>query len=200
MPGGVSMSFKHGAPLEQTPSAAVFASLAALAGAATPLANVWLPEIALPYPVWPAVLFAAALVAAGWVGGLRDVRFIVATLASVQAGWQLAVGLAATSHPHLMGVLGLTSIGGHLPAGLLAGAVGGFATWLGSAVGLAGMRRRSLALQATGIGAVLGALLWVSMVASVTEWVRDLILFVPWQAGVAVVLGAGMARTARSQI
>ena len=199
MPGGVSMSFKHEAPLDQARSAAVFTSLAALAGAVTPLANVWLPEIAAPYPIWPAVLFATALVAAGWWGGLRDVRFAVATLVSVQAGWQLAVGIAATSHPHLRDFLGLTSIGGHLPAGLLAGAVGGFATWLGSAVALAGMRRRSLALQVTGIGAVLGAFLWVSMAAGGPEWVRDLLLFVPWQAGVAAVLGAGIARAARIQ-
>ncbi len=199
MPGGVSMSFKHEAPLDQAPSAAAFASLAALAGASTPLANAWLPEIAVPYPIWPAVLFAAALVAAGWRGGIRDVRFAVAMLVSVQAGWQLAVGIAANSHPHLMDVLGLTSIGAHLPAGLLAGAAGGFATWLGSAAGVAGMRSRSLALQATAAGAVLGTLLWVSMVAAGPDWVSDLILFVPWQAGVAAVIGAGMSRAARDQ-
>lgn len=198
MTGGASVFRWRDAPLAEVPPAFVFAALGALSGALSAALTAALPEVGLPYPIWPALFFGSALAAAAWLCGSRDGRLALCILISTQAGWQAAVALAAGSQPHFGPLLGISGTLSHLPAGALAGAVGALLTWIGPAVVHPGLRSYSDAVRLAGAGGALGSLLWVALVLSDREGMRDMILYVPWQAGVAAAMGAMIGRAART--
>ena len=79
-------------------------------------------------------------------------------------------------------------------AGFIAGAVGAFLTWAGAALFSAALRERAAAASVAAAGALLGLLLPWSLGGD-----YPIVLFVPWQAGVAATLGYFLSRRLRTE-
>ena len=130
--------------------------------------------------VWFGVVIAIAL--ARW-GNRPPVGLGVAALATWIA-WEIAVNVA-------MQIVGPAQAPGDLRyyvAGFAAGAVGAFVTWGGAAAWARALRDPRTAAAITLTGALFGLLLPLSLGPDL-----PVVLFVPWQAAVAGMLGWSLA-------
>jgi hypothetical protein len=138
------------------------------------LAGVWFGLI-VAFGVWR---FAA--------GGLAAVAVVMAT---TWIAWEVAVNLAMQISEYNLKIAALPDKQRYYVAGFAAGAAGAALTWAGAARFAAALRTRAAAASVAAAGAVLGLLLSWSMTAD-----HPAILFVPWQMGVAAMLGHFLGR------
>jgi hypothetical protein len=130
----------------------------------------------------------------GLVVGLGVWRFLASTLAAIAVvattwiAWEVAVNLATQITDYSLKISALTETQRHYLAGLVAGAVGATLTCAGGGLFSAALRQRGAMAGVGAAGAVLGLLLPWSI-----GWDHPSILFVPWQAGVAAMLGHFLA-------
>jgi hypothetical protein len=149
-----------------------------------------------PTMVLVGVWFGIALAAAMATCGHRSVTSAAAVFLSVVLGWQIAVNLAIQLsweayftgwdfQPRIaIGARVILLKKGMLAAGFVSGAVGALITWAGVSYAAPQARTLKAALAVGLAGAMLGPLL-----AIVVEYHTLLILLLPWQTGVATLLG-----------
>jgi hypothetical protein len=162
---GIMSTFVPGAGIEAMPSGL---------GLFMVLAGVWF-GLVVAFGVWR---FAGS--------GLAAAAVVAAT---TWIAWEVAVNLATQITDYSLKISALTETQRHYLAGLVAGAVGATLTCAGGGLFSAALRQRGAMAGVGAAGAVLGLLLPWSI-----GWDHPSTLFVPWQAGVAAMLGHFLAR------
>ena len=114
---------------------------------------------------------------------------VAAVTATTWIAWEVAVNLAMQLTEYSLKISALPETPRQYLAGFLAGAAGAFLTWAGARLFSSALRTRAAAAGVSAAGALLGLLLPWSMSAD-----HPSILFVPWQTGVAAVLGYFLAQ------
>lgn len=129
-----------------------------------------------------------------WAWGQRSWTAAAVALAATWIGWEVAVNLALQLDENWLKGAAIPDVLRSYMIGFVAGAVGALLVWVGAALFTPALQRVSTAAMVVATGAAFGLLLpWTS------NYDNPAILLLPWQAGVAAVLGFGLApsRTAR---
>jgi hypothetical protein len=126
-----------------------------------------------------------------WRYANRSLVAVVAVIAATWAAWQVAGNLAMQMAEYYLKISAIPDTPRYYLTGFVAGAVGALLTWAGMARFSPDLKNRSAAVSVGAAGAVLGLLLPQSLSGD-----PPIILFVPWQAGVAATLGWFLAKPA----
>lgn len=143
------------------------------------------------YMILTGVWFGCVIGFGIWQYGNRSLVAVATAVAGTWVGWEIAVNLAMQITENWLKGVGISNFVVTYFAGFAAGSVGAALTWAGAAAFTPALRKASVAGMVTYTGAVFGLLL---------PWTNELdipaLLFVPWQAAVAGVLGFGLAAPA----
>ena len=180
------------ARLLQHPSA-LLAVLGAVSGTTSTLAPGFaidgLPANLGLFMVLAGIWFGLVVAFGVWFFARRDLMAFATVIATTWIAWEVAVNLAMQLSEYSLKISLLPDTPRQYVSGVVAGAVGALLTWAGAAYFSPILRHRVAAACIAGAGAVLGLLLPLSMSAD-----HPSILFVPWQTGVAAMLGHFLAR------
>jgi len=173
------------------------APLLALLGAVSGTLSTFVPGFAIEGMPWSLGFFMVAagiwfgLVVAFGVWRFAASRLLAVTVvvATTWIAWEVAVNLGMQISEYSLKINALADTPRHYLAGFAAGAVGAVLTWAGAALFSPALQTRA-AVASIGIaGALLGLLLPRALNVDYPA-----ILFVPWQAGVAAMLGHFLGR------
>lgn len=135
------------------------------------------------YMVLTGLWFGLVMAFGIWRWGCGTPAALLTAAASTWAGWELAINLALLfEHPPLSELMNeplKSSV-----TGFLSGALGSLATWAGVAAFTPRLRNPHVTARFVMTGAALGLLLPVT-----NHYDDPIILLLPWQCGVAAVLG-----------
>ncbi|MGE0769096.1 MAG: hypothetical protein AB7L90_21850 [Hyphomicrobiaceae bacterium] len=178
-------------PLSRNPVLALVV-LGALSGALGTLAPGWghgdAPRLGI-YMVLTGIWFGLVVAFGVWHFASRSLGAVATTIAATWFGWQVAVNLAMQITENWLKTAALSDSVAMSVAGVSAGAVGAVLTWAGAAASAPMLRQTAVAVTVISTGALLGLLLpWTN------QFDNPAILLVPWQAGVAAVIGYGLTR------
>jgi hypothetical protein len=154
-------------------------------------------------PLLPGFFFGFALAAALWLILRPPVAALALVFAGVQAGWHTAANTAIKVMNEFKvetasikgkvgeapGILSLSFDPGMILPGLVAGLVGALLTWVGVAAASGDLRRPSVAINVSLIGAAAGLVLCL---------MNFYLLYVAWQGLVATAIGQQLARAHRT--
>lgn len=146
------------------------------------------PDLGL-FMILAGVWFALVVGFAVWNWGGRELRAAAIAAAATWIAWELAVNVAVQLDQRWLDPLGLSEIASLAWSGIIAGAVGAAVTWAGVAAVEPTLREQTQAITFAVVGACFGILL-----AASNNLNYPVVLFVPWQAAIAYVLGAALAR------
>lgn len=146
------------------------------------------PNIGL-FMVLAGVWFAIVVGYAVWDWNRRSIIAAAIAFAATWFAWELAVNLAVQLDQRWLDPLDLSETASLALSGIAAGTLGAFVTWAGAAAVEPALRTRDVAVPITIVGAGFGILL-----AASSNLDYPAVLFVPWQAAVAFVLGHGLGR------
>jgi hypothetical protein len=168
-------------------------------GAASGVLSAAVPGPALGTDVLPAGLALYMVLAGFWFGlvaGYGVFRFanrtgaaVCATLLGTWLAWEVAVNVALQLEDNWLKAAGLPEPVRTYVSGFLAGEIGAFITWVATAWFSPQLRQPVAAILVGTVGALFGLLLPLSISLDSLA-----ILFVPWQAAVAAMLGYFLAR------
>jgi hypothetical protein len=177
--------------------AALLAVLGAMSGAMSALvpgfAVEGMPSSLGLFMVMAGVWFGLVVALGAWRFAGASVAAAIAVLMSTWIAWEIAVNLAMQIAEYSLKISALPDTPRYYLAGFVAGAAGSLLTWAGAAWFCPALRHGMAAACVATAGALLGLLLPWSMSGDYPA-----ILFIPWQAGVAAMLGhflAGRAQT-----
>jgi hypothetical protein len=142
------------------------------------------------YLVLAGVWFALVVGFGVWLWGSRSAIAAGLAFAATWVGWELAVNLAMQLDQHWLKATALPSSYSMHASGFLAGAVGAFCTWAGTAASCPALRRPSVPTGIVAAGSVLGLLLPLT-----NTFDNPAVLLVPWQIAVASLIGRGLVST-----
>ena len=176
------------------------AALLAVLGAVSGTLSAFLPGFGLDglpsglglFMVLAGVWFGLVIAFGVWRFAADNVAACVAVAAVTWLAWEIAVNLAMQLTDYSLKISALPDTPRYYLAGFLAGGVGALLTWAGAAYWSSALRQRTAAASVVAVGGVLGLLLPMSMTSD-----HPAVLFVPWQAGVAAMLGHFLARAPR---
>jgi hypothetical protein len=140
------------------------------------------------YMVLTGVWFGLVVGYGVWTWANRSLVAAAAAFASTWVAWQCAVNLAVQIDSNWLKSTDLTETARMAVAGLAAGALGAFLTWVGTAWSSTAVRQLETAAAVTSIGAAFGLLLPLT-----NHYDSPAVLLVPWQAAVAAMLGWSFA-------
>jgi hypothetical protein len=192
-----SISHAIGNRMPSTPFIKHPAAMLALLGAASGTTSAFVPGFAIEGMPWSLGLFMVLagvwfglVVAFGvWRFARPSLVAVAAVTATTWIAWEVAVNLAMQLTEYSLKISALPETPRQYLAGFIAGAAGAFVTWAGIRSFSSALRTRAAAAGLIAAGALLGLLLPLSMSAD-----HPSILFVPWQMGVAAVLGHFLAQ------
>jgi hypothetical protein len=205
----MSSSVAGAAMLRKPPSRhraiAIMAALGVVTGLLSSLPSP-LPELRLSepdilinsrgVPLHAGIAFGAMLAAALWLWASRDAGKCLLAMALTLMGWLAAINtanevIAAVVSSDLFGAAAGAKanreIVGWLLGGVAAGAVGAGLTAFGAGIPATAIRRTDAWMLIVGAGALLGLLLYPAAKLDAIP-----LLFVPWQAAVAVSIAYGL--------
>ena len=136
------------------------------------------------YMVLAGVWFGLVVAFGIWGFARRDVFAAASVMVTTWIAWEVAVNLTMQITDYSLKISALPDTPRYYLGGFIGGAVGAFLTWAGASLFGPALRERSAAASVAAAGALLGLLLPWSMSSD-----HPSILFVPWQMGVAAVLG-----------
>ncbi|MEZ5774627.1 MAG: hypothetical protein R3D33_07985 [Hyphomicrobiaceae bacterium] len=176
------------------PALALLAIASGILGTVAPGGDLRMGEAVLTM-VLTGVWFGLVMGYGAWRFAGRSLVLASVALVLTVVGWEVAVNLAMRLERDWLKDAGLPEGSTMYASGLAAGAVGALLTWVGIAIAGGGARKVGTAVRAVATGAALGLLL------PAIDWVDSpAILLVPWQVGVAAVLGHALGRSERQVV
>jgi hypothetical protein len=170
-------------------------------GAISGVLSAVVPGPALGTDVLPAGLALYMVLAGFWFGlvtGYGVFRFanrtaaaVCATLLGTWLAWEVAVNVALQLEDNWLKAAGLPEPVRTYVSGFVAGEIGALITWAAAAWSSPQLRQPLAAILTGTVGALFGLLLPLSISLDALA-----ILFVPWQAAVAAMIGYFLARPA----
>lgn len=128
--------------------------------------------------------FGLAIGFAIWRWSSTPIAAAAMTVLITWIGWEAAINVALQIDRPWPEAIEIASVHKYYITGFMAGAVGAAITWAGVAIHFPALRCARAAATVTATGAVLGLLLPVTNIVD-SGW----ILLLPWQAGVAAIIG-----------
>lgn len=146
------------------------------------------------YMVLTGLWFGLVVAFGVWRFARASIGAIASVIAATWIAWEVAINIAMQITENWLKTAALSDTLTMSIGGFTAGAVGAFLTWAGAAASIRSFRRAIAASTTVAIGALLGLLLpWTN------HFDDPAILLVPWQAGVAGVLGFALAGSEESR-
>jgi hypothetical protein len=151
------------------------------------------PDLGI-YMIHAGLLFGLVVAFGVWTWGNRSWTSAVVALLATWVAWEAAVNLGLQLESNwLKNVVSSDTLRAYM-TGSIAGAVGALLVWGGAAVAAPVLRRFSTAAMVVATGAILGLLMQAT-----NNYDSPAILLVPWQAGVAAMLGFGLLPARKAQ-
>jgi hypothetical protein len=145
------------------------------------------PDLGI-YMIHAGILFGLVVAFGVWTWGKRSWTSAAVPLLATWVAWEAAVNIGLQLESNwLKDVVSSDTLRAYM-TGSIAGAVGALLMWGGAAVVAPVLQRWSTAVMVVATGAVLGLLMQAT-----NNYDSPAILLVPWQAGVAAMLGLGLA-------
>jgi len=146
------------------------------------------------YMIHAGLLFGLVVAFGVWTWGNWSWTAAAVALLATWVAWEAAVNLGLQLESNwLKDVVSSDTLRAYM-TGSIAGAVGALLVWGGAAVVTPVLRRWSTAAMVVATGATLGLLMQAT-----NNYDSPAILLVPWQAGVAAMLGFGLAPARKAQ-
>ena len=173
------------------------APLLALLGAVSGTLSTFVPGFAIDgmpsslglFMVAAGIWFGLVVAFGVWRFAANSWLAVAVVVATTWAAWEVAVNLTMQITDYALKISALPDTPRYYLGGFVGGMVGALLTWAGAALFSLALRGRAVAASVAAAGALLGLLLPWSMSAD-----HPAILFVPWQTGVAAMLGLFLGR------
>jgi hypothetical protein len=141
------------------------------------------------YMVAAGIWFGLVVAFGVWRFAGRNWLAAPVVVATTWIAWEVAVNLTMQITDYSLKIEALPDTPRYYLGGFAGGTAGALLTWAGAALFSTALRGRAAAASVSAAGALLGLLLPWSMSSD-----HPAILFVPWQAGVAAMLGHFLGR------
>lgn len=150
------------------------------------------PDLGI-YMIHAGILFGLVVAFGVWTWGKRSWGAAAVALVATWVAWEAAVNLGLQLESSWLKDAMTSDVLRAYMTGCIAGGVGASLVWAGAAIVAPVLQRLSTAVMVVATGATLGLLMQAT-----NNYDSPAILLVPWQAGVAGMLGFGLtpARTA----